>query len=77
MDGRLAVFMCNLKPAKMRGILSEGMIMCASSPERVEILLTPPGAAIGDRVFAQGYTGVFGCFVCICVYLSTFWDSSI
>ena len=35
MQNRIAVFMCNLKPAKMRGVLSEGMLMCASSPEKV------------------------------------------
>lgn len=57
MQDRLAVFMCNLKPAKMRGIMSQGMIMCASCPEKVEILLPPPGAQIGDRVFAKDYPG--------------------
>jgi len=57
MQDRLAVFMCNLKPAKMRGIMSQGMIMCASSPEKVEILLPPAGAQIGDKVKAKGYTG--------------------
>ena len=57
MQDRLAVFMCNLKAAKMRGILSQGMIMCASCPEKVEILLPPPGAQVGDRVFAKDYKG--------------------
>merc|ERR1711962_742434 len=57
MQGRVGVFLLNLKPAKMRGVLSEGMIMCASSPERVETLEVPPGAAIGDRVTCPGYPG--------------------
>lgn len=57
MQDRLAVFMCNLKPAKMRGVMSQGMIMCASCPEKVEILLPPPGAQIGDRVSAKDYPG--------------------
>ena len=35
MQNRIAIFMCNLKPAKMRGVLSEGMLMCASSPDKV------------------------------------------
>merc|ERR1712121_191037 len=48
MRDRYAVFFCNLKPAKMRGILSEGMIMCASGPEKVEILVPPPDSAVGD-----------------------------
>merc|ERR1712180_75736 len=57
MQGRVGVFLLNLKPAKMRGVLSEGMIMCASSPEKVETLEVPPGAAIGDRVTCPGYPG--------------------
>lgn len=56
-QGKVAVFLCNLKPAKMRGVLSEGMIMCASSPEKVEILQVPAGAEIGDRVVCEGYDG--------------------
>nr|XP_022325690.1 aminoacyl tRNA synthase complex-interacting multifunctional protein 1-like [Crassostrea virginica] len=57
MQNKVAVFMCNLKPAKMRGILSEAMIMCASTPEKVEILNVPTGAAIGDRVTCKAYPG--------------------
>jgi len=57
MQGRVGVFLLNLKPAKMRGVLSEGMIMCASSPEKVETLEVPPGAAIGDRVSCPSYPG--------------------
>ncbi|XP_046377320.2 aminoacyl tRNA synthase complex-interacting multifunctional protein 1-like [Haliotis rufescens] len=58
MQNRIAVFMCNLKPAKMRGVLSEGMIMCASAPDKVEILVPPPGVQPGDRVTFDGYPGV-------------------
>lgn len=57
MQGRLAIFLCNLKAAKMRGILSEGMIMCGSSPEKVEIINLPAGASIGDKVTVPGYDG--------------------
>lgn len=57
MQNRLAVFLCNLKPAKMRGILSEGMIMCASSPEKVQIIDVPEGAAPGDRVAFKDFAG--------------------
>lgn len=57
MQDKVAVFMCNLKPAKMRGILSEAMIMCASTPEKVEILNVPQGSSIGDKVYAEGYSG--------------------
>ena len=58
MQDCVAVFMCNLKPAKMRGILSEAMIMCASTPEKVEILIPPTNSQIGDRVTVAEYPGM-------------------
>lgn len=45
------------EPFRMRGIVSEGMIMCASTPEKVEIVNPPQGASIGDRVFCPQYNG--------------------
>jgi len=57
MQNRMGIFLCNLKPAKMRGVLSEGMIMCASSPEKVEILQVPTGSVIGERVTCEGFPG--------------------
>ncbi|KAJ8335779.1 hypothetical protein SKAU_G00391210 [Synaphobranchus kaupii] len=57
MQNRMAVILCNLKPAKMRGVVSQAMVMCASSPDKVEILDPPSGAAPGDRVTFQGFQG--------------------
>lgn len=57
MQNRMVVVLCNLKPVKMRGILSEGMVMCASTPELVEILAPPEGAQPGDRVVFDKYPG--------------------
>ncbi|KAF6738392.1 Aminoacyl tRNA synthase complex-interacting multifunctional protein 1 [Oryzias melastigma] len=57
MQNRMAVLMCNLKPAKMRGVVSQAMVMCASSPDKVEILDPPSGAAPGDRVTFQNFPG--------------------
>ncbi|KAK4310629.1 hypothetical protein Pmani_017817 [Petrolisthes manimaculis] len=56
MQNRMAVLLCNLKPAKMRGITSEAMVMCASTPEKVEILTPPVGSQPGDIVQFEGYT---------------------
>lgn len=56
MQNRMVVILCNLKPAKMRGILSEAMVMCASSPGKVEILSPPTNAVCGDLVHCEGYT---------------------
>jgi len=57
MKNRMAIFCCNLKPAKMRGVLSEGMIMCGVSPDKTEIIEVSPSAAVGDRVTCDGFTG--------------------
>jgi len=58
MQNRMVVILCNLKPAKMRGIVSEAMVMCASTPEKVEILTPPPSAVPGDLVTVPGFDGV-------------------
>jgi len=55
MQDRMAVILCNLKPSKMRGIMSEAMVMCASTPDKVEILTPPAGSKPGDPVLVQGY----------------------
>ncbi|XP_065489573.1 aminoacyl tRNA synthase complex-interacting multifunctional protein 1 isoform X3 [Caloenas nicobarica] len=57
MQNRMAILLCNLKPAKMRGVISQAMVMCASSPEKVEILAPPPGAVPGDRITFEGFPG--------------------
>uniref|UniRef100_A0A1A7Y291 Aminoacyl tRNA synthetase complex-interacting multifunctional protein 1 n=1 Tax=Iconisemion striatum TaxID=60296 RepID=A0A1A7Y291_9TELE len=57
MQNRMAVLLCNLKPAKMRGVVSQAMVMCASSPDKVEILDPPGGSVPGDRVSVQGFPG--------------------
>ena len=41
--GRTVVLVKNLKPVKLRGILSEGMLLCASDEEGRVRLVTPDG----------------------------------
>lgn len=55
MQNRKAILLCNLKPAKMRGILSEAMVMCASTPDKVEILSPPENSKPGDPILVSGY----------------------
>lgn len=57
MQNRMVILLCNLKPAKMRGILSQAMVMCASSPEKVEILAPPTGSVPGDRITFDAFPG--------------------
>jgi len=57
LHGRKVVVLCNLKPAKMRGVESQGMILCGSreEPRAVEPLIPPDGSAPGDVVYVEGY----------------------
>ena len=60
--GKRVVVVCNLKPAKMRGINSDGMVLCGSKEvaegevEAVELLVPPEGAAIGERLTVEAST---------------------
>merc|ERR1711862_444571 len=55
MQNRKAILLCNLKPSKMRGIMSEAMVMCASTPEKVEILSPPENSNPGDPIHVDGF----------------------
>jgi aminoacyl tRNA synthase complex-interacting multifunctional protein 1 len=56
MQNRMVVILCNLKPAKMRGITSEAMVMCASSPDKVEIMAPPANSVPGDVITCEGFS---------------------
>nr|AQM56846.1 tyrosinyl-tRNA synthetase [Bombyx mori] len=57
MQDRDVVVLCNLKAAKMRGVESKGMVLCASvdEPKQVEPLLPPKGTKAGDRIVVEEY----------------------
>lgn len=57
MQDKMVVVLCNLKPAKMRGIESQGMVLCASAeePRQVETLIPPDNAVPGERVFIENF----------------------
>ncbi|XP_068947795.1 aminoacyl tRNA synthase complex-interacting multifunctional protein 1-like [Petaurus breviceps papuanus] len=57
MQDRMVILLCNLKPAKIRRVISQAMVMCASSPEKVEILDPPSGSVPGDRIAFEGFSG--------------------
>ncbi len=48
--GKHIVVVCNLKPAKLRGIMSEGMLLAASEGDVVSLLLPPEGAEPGIQL---------------------------
>ena len=43
----------------MRGVVSQAMVMCASSPDKAEILDPPAGVVPGERVTVEGYPGLY------------------
>jgi tyrosyl-tRNA synthetase len=57
MKDRMVVVLCNLKPAKLKGVESKGMVLCASrdDPKEVEPLSVPEGCQVGDRCFIEGF----------------------
>ena len=53
---RKVLVVCNLKPAKLGGFASNGMVLCASSEDRSTVaFVEPPEAAeVGERVSCEG-----------------------
>lgn len=39
----------------MRGVTSEAMVMCASTPDKVEVMSPPDGAVPGDLISCEGF----------------------
>ncbi|KAF5739139.1 methionyl-tRNA synthetase family protein [Tripterygium wilfordii] len=59
MQNRKVCVLCNLKPATMRGIKSQAMVLAASDSDhsKVELVDPPQSARVGERVTFQGFEG--------------------
>jgi tRNA-binding EMAP/Myf-like protein len=57
MIGSMVVVICNLKPRKVAGVMSSGMVMCAQHEDGsvVEFLSPPEGSVPGDLISFEGY----------------------
>jgi len=55
---RILLAVCNLKPANLKGIDSQAMVLVASENSKYEFPIVPQGAKIGERVQYDGHTGV-------------------
>jgi methionyl-tRNA synthetase len=51
--GRKIVVVSNMKPAKLRGVESQGMLLAADKDEKVKVLEVPHGKP-GEQVFVEG-----------------------
>ncbi|EGG19101.1 endothelial monocyte-activating polypeptide II precursor pro-EMAP II family protein [Cavenderia fasciculata] len=58
---RMVLVLCNLKPRNMKGVKSEGMVLCGSGEGKstVEFVEPPATAKIGERVVFASYPGEF------------------
>lgn len=52
---RKVIVACNLKPSKLVGIESAGMVMAASADGKVDLLTPPAAAKVGERVTFEGF----------------------
>eukprot|EP01112_Ceratiomyxa_fruticulosa_P022156 TRINITY_DN8035_c0_g1_i1.p1 TRINITY_DN8035_c0_g1~~TRINITY_DN8035_c0_g1_i1.p1 ORF type:complete len:451 (-),score=158.55 TRINITY_DN8035_c0_g1_i1:201-1478(-) len=61
MKGHRVALLCNLKPAKLRGVLSMAMVLAASTEDhkQVELVTPPEDAQIGERLYVEGFAGDF------------------
>ena len=52
----LVIVAANLKERKLADIMSQGMVLCASSAEKdkIELLRPPAGSKVGERVQLEG-----------------------
>lgn len=59
MLNRRIVMIANVKPGKLRDVLSAGLVLCASNSDHnaVEPLMPPDAAAVGERVTFAGHDG--------------------
>lgn len=59
LTNRRVVLITNVKHGKLRDVMSEGLVLCASNGDhtRVEPLLPPEGAKLGERVSFSGHEG--------------------
>ncbi|KAE9608770.1 hypothetical protein Lal_00020518 [Lupinus albus] len=59
LTNRRVALITNVKPGKLRDVVSEGLVLCASNegPTIVEPLLPPEGAKIGERISFSGVDG--------------------
>jgi len=54
MVGKTIVAICNLKPRKMVGVQSHGMVLCAKEDTKVVFAELPAGAKPGDSILLEG-----------------------
>ncbi|XP_076945964.1 uncharacterized protein LOC143617220 isoform X2 [Bidens hawaiensis] len=59
LTNRLVALITNVKPGKLRDVVSEGLVLCASNADHtvVEPLIVPEGAKFGEIITFAGHEG--------------------
>lgn len=57
LEGQRVLVLSNLKSRKLVGFPSHGMVLCASNDDKTEFVEPPSDAAVGERVFVDGFEG--------------------
>jgi len=57
LEGQRVLVLSNLKTRKLVGFPSHGMVLCASNDVKTEFVEPPLDAAVGERVFVDGFDG--------------------
>ncbi|MCX7703861.1 MAG: hypothetical protein N2234_07180 [Planctomycetota bacterium] len=50
LEGKLVAVVCNLEPAMLRGVRSEGMLLAAQEGEKVVLLVPETDIAVGSPI---------------------------
>ncbi|KAJ0975478.1 hypothetical protein J5N97_017443 [Dioscorea zingiberensis] len=59
LTNRRVVLISNVKPGKLRDVMSSGLVLCASNEDHtvVEPIIPPEGVVIGERISVSSYEG--------------------
>ncbi|EPY35101.1 tyrosyl-tRNA synthetase [Angomonas deanei] len=56
LNDSLCLVICNMKPKPLKGVTSQGMVLCASNESHVRLVRPPAGAKPGDSIVFGDFT---------------------
>jgi len=73
--GRKLLAVCNMKPSKLVKVDSYGMVLCAKTGDKVELLDVPANLEVGTRILPEGVASTFPPFEPSQVKKKKIWES--
>jgi len=55
LNGLSVVTLCNMKASKIRGVESEGLVLCAFNEAKYDPLKVPADSKTGDKITVEGF----------------------